>query len=126
LIHIGEFSVKKRFPSIHYLGLIAVLLLTACAGAVPAEQAAFTEADGEAVAEGQDYQIITLLPQDAIPAIDEPVFQSAEEAEGEYDPDDLVIGVSYNGDSRAYSVGLLSSHEIVNDTVGGIKIAITW
>ena len=116
----------KRFSPIHYLSLIAVLLLTACAGAVPPEPTAISEPDGEAVAEAPEYEIITLLPRDAIPAIDDPVFQSAEEADAEYDPDDLVIGVSYNGDSRAYSVGLLSSHEIVNDTVGGRKIAVTW
>ena len=42
------------------------------------------------------------------------------------DSDELVLGLSINGDSRAYSVPMLSSHEIVNDTVGGRKIAVTW
>ena len=36
------------------------------------------------------------------------------------------LGVEFNGDARAYSVPLLSSHEIVNDTVGGVKISVTW
>lgn len=40
--------------------------------------------------------------------------------------DEPVIGVSINGQSRAYSVYLLNSHEVVNDTVGGIPVAITW
>ncbi len=73
-----------------------------------------------------EYEIITLLPRDAIPAIDDPQFISADAANESYDPDELVIGVEFNGDARAYSVPLLSNHEIVNDTVGGEKIAVTW
>ncbi len=73
-----------------------------------------------------DYEMITLLPPDAIPAIDNPRFLSAAEAEEFYDLDELIIGVEFNGDARAYSVPYLSNHEIVNDTVGGVKIAVTW
>ena len=42
------------------------------------------------------------------------------------DDDEVVIGVEFDGDARAYSVPLLSNHEIVNDTVGGVKLAVTW
>jgi len=73
-----------------------------------------------------EFEIVTLLPRDAIPAIDDPEFLSAEEADEEYAPDELVIGVNYEGDARAYSIPYLSRHEIVNDTVGGKKIAVTW
>ena len=73
-----------------------------------------------------EYQIITLLPQDAIPAIDDPVFLSTEEADDEYAPEELVIGVEFNGDARAYSINFLSRVEIVNDTVGGVKLSVTW
>lgn len=72
------------------------------------------------------YEIITLLPQDRIPAIDDPQFLSSDEADAEYAPDELILGVSFNGDSRAYSVSLLSRHEIVNDIVGGKPISVTW
>jgi hypothetical protein len=41
-------------------------------------------------------------------------------------PGDRVVGITINGESRAYSAGLLSVREIVNDTVGGIPIAITY
>ncbi len=73
-----------------------------------------------------DLEVITLLPPDAIPAIDNPQFLSVDEANAFYDPDELVLGVSFNGDSRAYSAPFLSGHEIVNDTVGGVKLAVTW
>ena len=46
---------------------------------------------------------------------------------GGSDPDDaLVLGVSINGDSRAYYIPTLSRIEIVNDTVGGQPLAVTW
>lgn len=76
--------------------------------------------------EPRDYQIVTLLPPDAIPSIDNPVFLTVEEADNEYQPDEEVLGVVFDGEARAYSVPLLSSHEIVNDTVAGRKIAVTW
>ncbi len=82
--------------------------------------------------EEQDLKIVTLLPFDAIPAVLDPQFISAEEAEAKLanhtdDPDDaLVLGLSINGDSRAYYVPSLSAVEIVNDTVGGQPLAVTW
>jgi len=73
-----------------------------------------------------DYEIITLLPRDGIPAIFDPEFLTAEEANEEYSDNELVLGVEIDGDARAYSIPHLSSHEIVNDTVGGRHIAATW
>ena len=63
---------------------------------------------------------------DAIPAIDDPRFLTAAEAAAFYDPDELVIGVAFGDEDRAYSVPFLSRHEIVNDEVGGVKFAVTW
>lgn len=73
-----------------------------------------------------NYDIVTVLPRDAIQAIDNPQFLTPEEANETYDDDELILGVEFNGDARAYSIPLLSSHEIVNDTVGGVKLAVTW
>lgn len=74
----------------------------------------------------RDLQMVTLLPRDAIPAIDDPRFIPVDAANEQYADDEIVIGVEFDGDARAYSVPLLSNHEIVNDTVGGVKIAVTW
>jgi hypothetical protein len=130
-------SVKKS-------GVFAwlLLLLSACVGAREAtslptpEPTAFAESSAPGNPEAQstrippdnyaDLEIVTLLPRDAIPAIDNPQFLSSEEADAFYDPNEIVIGVTFDGDARAYSVPFLSSHEIVNDTVGGVKIAVTW
>ncbi|WP_435178750.1 DUF3179 domain-containing protein [Halorussus sp. AFM4] len=63
-----------------------------------------------------------VIPQDAIPSIDEPTF--AEEYFGE--PDDEMIVVERDGDVRAYPVRILHYHEIVNDEFGDEPVAVTW
>ena len=63
--------------------------------------------------------------RDCIPSIDNPKYLSAEEATHVAD-DDLVITLSYGGEYRAYPSKILDHHEIVNDTVGGDPLAITW
>lgn len=77
-------------------------------------------------AEYDDLEIVTLLGFDAIRAILEPEFVDAAQADEWLDDDVPVIGVSINGDSRAYTVPMLSVHEIVNDVVGGEPVAVTW
>lgn len=77
-------------------------------------------------AQDRDYEIVTLLPPDAIPAIDDPQFYDVLGADQEYDPEELVLGVEFDGDARAYPIAHLSAHEIVNDTVGGHPLAVTW
>ena len=77
-------------------------------------------------AQYDDYEIISVLPRDAIPAIFNPEFFDVQEADSVYAPDELVMGVEFDGDARAYSIPHLSRHEIVNDEVGGVKIAVTW
>ena len=73
-----------------------------------------------------ELNIVTLLGFDGIRSIENPQFVEPEIADETYDPDELVLGVEVNGDARAYSVPLLSRHEIVNDVVGGKPIAVTW
>lgn len=81
---------------------------------------------GQQSATGQEFKMVTLLGYDAIPAILDPEFLSAEEAQTQYRPDEQVLGLSINGDNRAYSIPMLSRHEIVNDEVGGVPLAVTW
>ena len=70
--------------------------------------------------------ISNLLPRDSIPAIDDPQYAPAAEADDFMDADEMVIGVVINGDARAYPIPILSSHEIVNDVIGGWPVAVTW
>lgn len=65
-----------------------------------------------------------LLPRDAIAPVYDAQFVSAESAA--LRPDELVIGVEINGESKAYPVGPLNYREMVNDTVGGVPVLVTW
>ena len=67
----------------------------------------------------------TFLRPDAIPAIDEPVFVPASEADFMAE-DEAVLGVVIDGVARAYSVWHLDRHEIVNDKIGEKAFAVTW
>ena len=70
--------------------------------------------------------IVPVVPRDLISAVFDPVHVRADEVGEQVGEASLVIGVSIGGESVAYSVSYLSSREIVNDTVGGAPIAVTW
>lgn len=70
--------------------------------------------------------IITLIPPDSIRAIDDPQHETADQAIAHLDPNERIIGLIINGEARAYPIPILSTHEIVNDVVGGEPVAITW
>ena len=65
------------------------------------------------------------VPKDGIPAILEPKFLSAGEADF-LDPDDQMIGVQVGGEAKAYPIKILNWHEVVNDTIKGAPIAVTF
>jgi len=64
-------------------------------------------------------------PKDGIPAIDRPVFAAVADAPALADREP-VIGLMVGGDARAYPLRVLIWHEIVNDTVGGVPVAVTF
>lgn len=94
--------------------LTAGLMILAGFIAAPAKSADLRPAD-----------IVTVLPKDAIPAIMSPSFGEAIKASW-LRGDNAMVGVNIDGESRAYPVSILSRHEIVNDKIGGIPIAVTW
>ncbi len=65
-------------------------------------------------------------PKDGIPAIDDPSFLRVAD-ERRIGPREPVITVEIEGaDPRAYPIRYLTWHEIVNDTVGGVPVAVTF
>lgn len=65
-------------------------------------------------------------PKDGIPSIDDPQFVSVAEAAewiGDVEP---VVRVQVDDVARAYPLQILTWHEIVNDTVGGEPLIITF
>ncbi len=64
-------------------------------------------------------------PKDGIASIDAPEFVAVAEAT-DLAATEPVIGLVVAGDARAYPLRILIRHEIVNDTVGGIPVAVTY
>ncbi|MBI2140837.1 DUF3179 domain-containing protein [Candidatus Woesearchaeota archaeon] len=71
-------------------------------------------------------EIVEVLPQDRIPAIDSPKFITAPEAENWLNNDEIVLGLYLDGEARAYPEQIMTWHEIVNDEVRGKPLAITF
>ncbi len=65
-------------------------------------------------------------PRDGIPAIDEPRFVTPAEAAAWLDPREPVVVVTLGGETRAYPLQILIWHEIVNDRLGGVPVAVTF
>jgi len=62
---------------------------------------------------------------DGIPALDNPTLIEAGDA-GYLAPDDLVFGVEINGDARAYPLRIMGWHEMFNDVIGGVPVALAY
>jgi hypothetical protein len=62
---------------------------------------------------------------DGIPALDNPKLIAADAATY-LNPNDSVFGVEINGDARAYPLRIVNWHEMVNDTVGGIRMSLAY
>jgi hypothetical protein len=62
--------------------------------------------------------------RDGIPALDSPAVLAASAAP--WHDDEIVMGVEVEGEARAYPVALLNWHELVNDTLGGRPILVTY
>lgn len=74
-----------------------------------------------------DGTLLHVLPADAIPAVDNPVFISAKEADRQMKPDEPVLGIYDGRVAKAYSLWHLDQHEIVNDRMPKLgPIAVTW
>ena len=65
------------------------------------------------------------VKKDGIPALDNPRFIEAREALW-MSGDELVFGVSLNGDVRAYPERVLAWHEMANDIVGGQPVSLSY
>jgi len=65
-------------------------------------------------------------PRDGIPSIDQPQFITQEEARTWLADNEPVIALEIDGDARAYPLQILTWHEIVNDTIGGVPVSVTF
>ncbi|MEN8041494.1 MAG: DUF3179 domain-containing protein [Actinomycetota bacterium] len=65
-------------------------------------------------------------PPDGIPPIDDPVFLDVADNLDLLPANEPVVAVEINGDARAYPIRAMVWHEIVNDTIGGVPVSVTY
>jgi hypothetical protein len=65
-------------------------------------------------------------PKDGIPALDAPAFESIASARDWLVDRSPVISLEVDGAARAYPLAILMWHEIVNDTLGGVPVVVTF
>lgn len=64
--------------------------------------------------------------RDGIPPIDNPKFETAAQADAWLKLREPVVFLEMHGDARAYPLQVLIWHEIANDQVGGLPVAVTF
>ena len=63
--------------------------------------------------------------KDGIPSLDNPDLIDGSDADY-MRGDDLVFGVAINGDARAYPLRIMGWHEMFNDVIGGVPVALAY
>jgi len=118
--------------AIHAALLALILLLSACAGSAgggpprpgsPSGTGAGATSPSPLV--DPDDIVAGGPPPDGIPPIDDPKFMAASKVRF-LDPREPVVAIDIRGDARAYPAQILVWHEIVNDVVGGVPVAVTY
>lgn len=121
--------------------LVFLLLLSACGSELPLEQEAILEQPpireeassgidqaSEAQVEAQvDYDAAGFLagPGSGFIVLDNPDVVSAAKATW-LSADELVLGVAWNGEARAYPISQMAYHHIANDEIGGKPFLVTY
>ena len=68
------------------------------------------------------------IRRDTFPVFHDPKMLTVAAAEktGAILPRDAVIGIAHGEEAKAYPVTVMGNHELGNDVIDGIPIAITW
>ena len=106
--------------SVALLGATLGATLVACGGVRDAVRTAPVSAAFDA------REVIDVLPADRISAITRPTFEPAAKSGDWLDDRAPVIAVSSGVEARAYPLGIMLWHEVVDDVLGTVPIAITY
>ncbi len=119
--------MKKKIPTI----LFSMLLIISCSSSdVSADQNSQLPTGGEPISSNDWLYPISEIRdggpgKDGIPSIDAPNFVSVENASSLLSDGLLVIGIKVGDETRAYPHFILDWHEIVNDDVNGVEVALS-
>jgi hypothetical protein len=117
-------AVRHAGPWLAGLCAVAVLLLLIRVWKIARTGARVTLAGLLLVAIGSAVLTHVNIFEKMFHPYDSPAFGSADEVK--VDPDDKVLAVTVGTQARAYPIRTMGYHHIVNDTVGGMPIAVTY
>ncbi len=66
------------------------------------------------------------VSRDSFPVLTNPPMDTSEKGDRILHPNEWVIGIALKGEAKAYPVDVMGFHELINDTVGRIPIAVGW
>ena len=71
-------------------------------------------------------ELVFAVERGSTDALLDPRIVAADEADGQFDRREPILVATVNGEERAYSLIQMGTHEVVNDVLGGVPIAVTW
>ncbi len=134
--------MKKSYLLVLVVSLLLAVLI-GCAKTTPAPEPTPPTIPSQPPSPGEEYEIKTgpdgtkyivdpakIIgggpPKDGIPSIDKPKFVPLKEADQWIKDNELVLGIIYKGVKRVYPLQIMVWHEIVNETIAGDPILITY
>lgn len=118
----------RRPASTALLKPVTLALTLACA--IPEDQQAQTSGEWRTDFSRHTVPLEEIVsggpPKDGIPAIDKPTFETVRGADRWLDDREPVIVVQHGVEARAYPLQILIWHEIINDRIGDLPIAVTY
>lgn len=87
-----------------------------------------TTAQGSSKKKKKENIGVQVLPKDSFPVLNNPKFVDINRAEKKnyVSDNDAVIGIVINDIAKAYQIKVMGIHELANDIIAGIPIAVTW
>lgn len=105
--------------------LPAWIALTLAAAAIPADARKPNGFDLSGALVSADEILPGGPPRDGIPALTDPKFVAAGQADYLRD-DDTVMGIAHNGVAKAYPLRIMNWHELVNDRIGDAPVLVSY
>lgn len=117
--------MRKNLPDLIYLALIVGAFIFVGQRIFNTSTTSGWKTDFENVSIDMNDVLSGGVPRDGIPPIDNPYFAEVS-AVNDLQPQSPVISININDDARAYPLEVLTRHEIANDVVGGVPVAVTF
>lgn len=107
---------------------VLILLLTALGNSPASESSNFSVKENRKQDLERKYERFgrRAAGRDDFPVLNFPKMSTVEEAKEIVRPTQWIIGISHNGEQKAYPISVMGIHELANDKIGGLPITVCW